>query len=49
MTQHALVHLQNLRRGSNGILCAMPKAGPRLSNMAVQGGEAYPGKTLSFQ
>lgn len=39
MTQHALVHLQNLRRGGNGILCAMPRAGPRLSNMAVRGGE----------
>lgn len=38
MTQHALVHLQNLRRGGNGILCAILRAGPRLSNRAVGGG-----------
>lgn len=46
MTQHALGHLQNLRRGGNGNLCALLRAGPRLSNLAKQGPEAYAGKTL---
>lgn len=35
MTQHTLLHLQNLRCGGNGVLCAILRAGPRLSNVAL--------------